>query len=139
MVRTALRQKKPATLAANSDPVPLLPAEDIKSSAATSQSASAEMDRVITSNLPALINSLLKLAAGVQLEKETADGEQVYRLPPNRLAAEYLINRVLGRPIERTDSSDNQDLYEMLQQQKQLKELTVDDLTQLLFKTIGTR
>ena len=139
MVRTSLRQKKPTALEPTSDSVFAPVSETIKGTAAASRSASTETDQVITANLPALINSLIQLAAGVLVLKETANGEPVFRLPPNRLAAEYLINRVLGRPIERTDSSDNQEFEEMLKQQKELKELAVDDLTQLHFKTIGAR
>jgi hypothetical protein len=94
-------------------------------------------DSSITEKLPQLVESLMQLAIGVTIEKETQQGKQVYALPPNRLAAEYLINRVLGKPTERTQSSNTESFDEMDSELKELRKLTTDELVELHRKTIG--
>ena len=73
---------------------------------ALSAAPAADTDQSITESLPRLVESLMNLAVGVKNEKTAADGSEIYAQPPNRLAAEYLINRVLGKPI--ATSSDRQ-------------------------------
>ena len=54
-------------------------------------------DDFINSRLSDLIERLFELADGVRVTDD--QGEPAYRRPPDRLAIEYLIDRVLGRPI----------------------------------------
>jgi len=93
-------------------------------------------DQSIGERLPQLVESLLNLAVGISVEKEP--GSHVYTLPPNRLAAEYLINRVLGKPAERMPHSDAHAATDDLNRElKNLRNLTTDELIQLHRKTIG--
>lgn len=46
------------------------------------------------------------LADGIYVEEQDATGKRiVYRRPPDRAANEYLINRVMGKPTDRTELS----------------------------------
>lgn len=65
----------------------------------------ARAEKQIADKLPDLINNMLVLANGVFVEETNpvTDKEQVYRKPPDRAANEYLINRILGKPIERQE------------------------------------
>ncbi len=106
-----------------------------KASAAT---PTAETDRSIAENLPKLVETLLNIAVGIKIEKDTADGKQVYTQPPNRMAAEYLINRVLGKPAERIQTDGADIAFEELDWElKDLRNLTPDELIRLHRKTIG--
>jgi hypothetical protein len=61
-------------------------------------------ERRIVDRLPDLIDSLLDLATGVQVEEVGDDGEpRVYTRPPDRKAAEYLVNRIMGIPTARIE------------------------------------
>lgn len=105
--------------------------------AGAAPSLATETDKSIAERLPLLVESLVLLAVGVKVEKQTEQGEQVYSLPPNRLAAEYLINRVLGKPTERTQQIGGETSLEMDRELKDLRNLTTDELIQLHRKTIG--
>ncbi len=60
----------------------------------------------IADRLPRLIDNMIALADGIWVEKEDEQGVRViYRTPPDRAANEYLINRIMGKPTERTEVS----------------------------------
>lgn len=63
-------------------------------------------EKKITERLPTLLNNLFTLADGVLVEDvNVITGEtSVYRKPPDRAANEYLINRVMGKPTEKTEA-----------------------------------
>lgn len=67
----------------------------------------ARAEKQIADHLPELIGNMLVLASGVLIEETNpvTGKEQVYRKPPDRQANEYLINRILGKPIERAEIS----------------------------------
>lgn len=61
----------------------------------------------ISERLPKYIDLLDELAHGVRVQAQTEDGSPyVYTTPPNRQAIEYLINRVMGKPVERKEQGD---------------------------------
>lgn len=61
-------------------------------------------EKRIADRLPELIDWQFELAAGVWVEETTKDGERkVYKRPPDREAGQYLINRIMGKPIERQE------------------------------------
>jgi hypothetical protein len=67
--------------------------------------AAVAAERQITDHMPKLIANMLVLADGVSVEKPVGDGETiVYTQPPDRAANEYLINRVMGKPTEKTEA-----------------------------------
>jgi len=60
----------------------------------------------VADRLPALIDNLLALADGVWTEETTRDGvRRVYREIPDRASNEYLINRIMGKPVESQEIS----------------------------------
>lgn len=60
----------------------------------------------IRDRLPSLIDNLFALADGVTVQEETSQGgTRVYTRPPDRQANEYLINRIMGKPIDRKEVS----------------------------------
>lgn len=65
----------------------------------------ARAEKQIADQLPALITNMLTLANGVLTEEvNIITGQtQVFKKPPDRAANEYLINRILGKPIERQE------------------------------------
>lgn len=66
-----------------------------------------EAEKRIVDRLPHLLANLFVLADGVMVEGDIPgeDGEpSVYRKPPDRQANEYLINRVMGKPTEKTEA-----------------------------------
>ncbi len=71
--------------------------------------AAVQAERQITDRLPRLIDNLLVLADGVVVEDvNPITGETgVYRKPPDRAANEYLINRVMGKPTDKTEADVN--------------------------------
>lgn len=56
----------------------------------------------IAAKLPWLVDKLLELADGVYREKTLPDGVTgiVYQERPDRQAAEYLIDRIMGKPTQ---------------------------------------
>lgn len=65
-------------------------------------------EKRIADRLPHLIENLMVLADGVMVEKPVGDGETiVYKQPPDRAANEYLINRVMGKPTDKTEAEVN--------------------------------
>lgn len=69
-----------------------------------------EAEKKIADRLPRLLANLFVLADGVMVEEDIPgeDGEPVrYRKPPDRAANEYLINRVMGKPVDKTEAEVN--------------------------------
>lgn len=66
-------------------------------------------EKRIADRLPHLIENLMVLADGVMVEDvNLVTGEVgVYRKPPDRAANEYLINRVMGKPTDKTEAEVN--------------------------------
>ena len=61
----------------------------------------ASAEQRIADGLPKLIDNMFLLAEGVVVEKPDAEGGvNVFRTPPDRMANEYLINRIMGRPTQ---------------------------------------
>lgn len=55
----------------------------------------------ISQKLPWLVDKLLELAKGVEVEKRDRRGLcQVYSEPPDREAIKYLMDRVMGKPVQ---------------------------------------
>lgn len=63
-------------------------------------------EKRVADHLPALVDNLLRLAMGVTVEDvDVATGEvMVYKKAPDYKANEYLINRIMGKPTERTEN-----------------------------------
>lgn len=58
----------------------------------------------IAGSFPAIVDAMLDLALGVYVDEEREDGTiKRYRRAPDRRAAEYLINRIMGKPAERRE------------------------------------
>ncbi len=62
----------------------------------------ARAEKQIADRLPMIVDRLLELAAGVLVQDvDQHTGEvRVYQAKPDRQAAEYLVNRILGKPVE---------------------------------------
>jgi hypothetical protein len=68
------------------------------------QTEIARADRRIAKNLVRYIENLEQLADGVTVQETDKDGRAiVYTRPPDRVANEYLINRIMGKPIEKKE------------------------------------
>lgn len=69
------------------------------------ESAITKADKRLAKNLLHHIENMERLADGVLVEERDALTGQpvVYQRPPDRAANEYLINRVMGKPTERTE------------------------------------
>ena len=68
------------------------------------ETAIGKAERRICDRLPELIDNLFVLAKGVVVQEIDDDGVvDVYSKPPDRQANEYLINRIMGKPTERTE------------------------------------
>lgn len=66
----------------------------------------AEAERRIADRLPKLIDNMFTLADGVLVEKADAEGAvDVFRTLPCRMANQYLIDRILGRPTQALEVS----------------------------------
>lgn len=64
----------------------------------------------IRDRLPMLIDKLFELAEGVTVQELKADGSPlIYTRPPDRQAAEYLVNRVMGKPVEKQEHGWDQE------------------------------
>ena len=67
----------------------------------------AKAEKKIADNLPKLIENMLTLANGVtvqEIDVETG-GVTIYQKPPDFKANQYLIDRIMGKPTERTEVS----------------------------------
>ena len=58
----------------------------------------------ISERLPWLVDQLLILAEGVEIQKTDAKGhKRIWSEPPDRAAIEYLMDRVMGKPVQPID------------------------------------
>ena len=67
-------------------------------------------EKQIVERLPRLLANLFILADGVMVEEDIAgeNGEPIrYTKPPDRQANEYLINRVMGKPTDKSEAEVN--------------------------------
>jgi hypothetical protein len=55
--------------------------------------------------LPILLDALIEMAVGIKIKDVGPDGKETeyYSVPPDRQACEYLINRLLGKPTEKSE------------------------------------
>lgn len=61
-------------------------------------------DRRIAANLIRYIENMEQLADGVTVQEVNQKGDViVYTRAPDRAANEYLLNRIMGKPVERTE------------------------------------
>lgn len=67
----------------------------------------ATAERRIADKLPWLIDQQMSLAEGVLVEKDTLEGPVIYKTPPDRNAIEYLVNRIMGKPTEKSEQDVN--------------------------------
>lgn len=66
----------------------------------------ARAEKRIADRLPDLIDKQFELAEGVTVqEADGHGGQRVYSRPPDRQAVEYLLNRIMGKPVERQEHS----------------------------------
>jgi hypothetical protein len=64
----------------------------------------AAAEDLIADRLPALLDRLFELAEGVEVQSEHPNGSiRVYSRPPDREAIRYLLDRIMGKPIERRE------------------------------------
>lgn len=62
-------------------------------------------EKRIADRLPELIDHLFELSEGVTVQETDAQGrEKVYTRPPDFRAASYLIDRILGKPVQAVDA-----------------------------------
>lgn len=61
----------------------------------------------IAEKLPWLVDKLMELAKGVYEERTIGeDTVYVYKNRPDRQAAEYLLDRILGKPVDRKEQGE---------------------------------
>lgn len=61
-------------------------------------------EKRIADRLPFLVDKLMELSEGVLVEGTRMDGSPyVYRTPPDRQAATYLVDRIMGKPAQSVD------------------------------------
>lgn len=71
--------------------------------------AAVAAERQITDHMPKLIANMLELADGVMVQDvdRKTGAAVVFQTPPDRAANEYLINRVMGKPTDKTEADVN--------------------------------
>lgn len=65
-------------------------------------------ERRIADRLPFLIDRMMELAEGVRVldvNLVTLE-ESVYQRPPDRQAIQYLVDRIMGKPVERSENEN---------------------------------
>lgn len=73
----------------------------------------AAAEKRIADRLPDLVDAMMDLALGVQVEKTDDEGNsRVYTSAPNQKAAEYCLNRILGRPAAEDEAEKYQAVVE---------------------------
>jgi hypothetical protein len=64
----------------------------------------AAAEQKITDNLPMIVDRMIELVNGVTVQETDSHGNaRVYSLPPDREAGRYLMDRVMGKPLQRAD------------------------------------
>lgn len=67
----------------------------------------AEAEQKIVDHLPSILDAMIKRATGVIIvSEETPTGVDTYAIPPDRQAGEYLLNRIMGKPVERVEHEE---------------------------------
>jgi hypothetical protein len=62
----------------------------------------------IADKLPHIVDRMLELADGVYREQEMPDGAMlIYKTPPDRQAIQYLVDRIMGKPKEKSEQDVN--------------------------------
>jgi len=68
----------------------------------------AKAEKRIADRLPMLIDRMFELSEGVLVEEIDRDGTpRIYQRPPDYKAIEYLVNRIMGKPTERQEVSQD--------------------------------
>ncbi len=63
-----------------------------------------QAEKKIRDRLPWIVDRLFELAEGVRVESSGLTGEPiVYQKPPDRGACEYLMDRIMGKPMQPVD------------------------------------
>ena len=63
-------------------------------------------ESMIADRLPWLVEKAMELAEGVAVEKYNSAGvPMVYQLPPDMQAIKYLVDRIMGKPVDRKEVS----------------------------------
>lgn len=66
----------------------------------------AAAEKKVGDKLPLIADALIDLALGVKVEETELDGStRVYQRPPDRASAQYLMDRIMGKPTERQEHS----------------------------------
>ena len=64
-----------------------------------------QAERKVADKLPHIVDRMLELSEGilVQEEDEKTGETHIYARPPDRMALEYLWNRIAGKPVEHVE------------------------------------
>lgn len=76
----------------------------------------AVAERRIADRLPILIDRMFELSDGLSMIDTTDDEPRIYTKPPDRLALEYLINRIMGKPIERHEHDIDAEINTLMEE-----------------------
>lgn len=64
----------------------------------------AQAEKRIADRLPEVADAMLELALGAWVEERDADGgKRVYRKAPDPKAGVYLLDRIMGRPLQQQE------------------------------------
>lgn len=75
----------------------------------------AAAEKRIADRLTDFIDNMIVLADGVKVQEFTLDGgPHTYTKPPDRASNEYLINRIMGKPIERHEHDIDSEISELV-------------------------
>jgi hypothetical protein len=66
----------------------------------------AQAEKWIADRLPFILEAQYDLALGVRVKEVKGEKERVYTKPPDKEAGQYLLNRVMGKPVERVEIDD---------------------------------
>ena len=65
-------------------------------------------EKKIRDRLPDIVDAQIKLALGVKAVRENEDGsEEIYTTIPDRQAGQYLMNRIMGTPVQKNETELN--------------------------------
>lgn len=69
-----------------------------------------QAEKKIADRLPVLVDKLIELSEGVLVQSTRLDGSPyVYKQPPDRQAATYLVDRIMGKPAQSLDVGNKDD------------------------------
>lgn len=95
-------------------------------------------EKKIADKLPWLIDQAMELAAGVSVEQTDGDSTKVYLRPPDRQAIEYLVNRIMGKPVERQEQLGPDGGPVIIRHRiEDLRNMAPEDLVRLHSETLG--